>query len=604
MKRNYVYSTVGTVRCPRSSFDLSHGHKTTMNVGDLVPIYCEEVLPGDSFTHIKETHVSQVTSSFIRPVMDNTFCDVRFFFVPDRILLDDWPKIFGENDNPYAQEKYYEVPSFKLPNLTREQSLSFKGSLLDYFGDIAPGDVYNNGLRFSQMPYRAYAKIVNDWYRDENYENAVIYKGESLNDPASGGKSRPLELPTSPGDFGVNNIYGKPFRVNKVHDRFTSLLPSPQKGDPVSLPLGISAPVSFSSKDDKQYIPGAFLSYEDYIANGGTRSQSIPNKIQFDSSALPIESPATHAGFTWAGSGSVSDVTGSLVSSLDGFSPSTSFNQVNIGFGVPIDKVAQNVSGSADLTNATAATVNDLRFAFQLQKQLERMSRGGTRYTEFLSAAFGVTPEDARLQRSEYLGGSRMPMSIQQVTQTGAPTEDDPLGQLAAYGHSVGRSSVSKSFSEYGWIIGVACIRYYHTYQQGRDRTHTRFERLDFYDPVFQSIGEQPVYTSEIYGAVANPDSTILGYTEAWNEFRNRPNRISGALRSTLQNGLDVWHFGDYYQSAPTMTAEYLKEDPGFFGRTLTAGSNEDQFIFDFWFDVRAVRPLPVRSIPSLIDHH
>ena len=429
MAKQYVMSQVPTLRRRRSRFDLSANVKTAINVGDLVPFYCQEVIPGDSMK-IDSTCVSRLTSSFFKPIMDNLFLDVYFFYVPSRILYDKFVNIFGENtDSAWANQAEYTVPS--LPN---NQTVS-EGTVADYLGlplgNLGVGNV-------SILPFRAFALIYNDFFRDQNNVQPMhIQRGTTASSE---------KLNNSP--WSPSNYTGKLPKVAKMHDYFTSCLPAPQKGNAVDVALSGYLPVYARSSE----IP----------------SDYVNTPLSF-ASAMGTSFTSGHHGLSLDVSQS-GDPSGYLVASDTG-NPSTGSSEVT----------PSNLW--ADLNGATPWTVNDLRLAFQTQRMLERDARSGTRYTEYLQSAFGVSSGDARLQRPEFLGGHRSPISITQVTQTAPQSgESTPLADVAGYSHSMSRARANKGFVEHGYVIGVCCIRQFHSYSQGIQRFWTRSKRTDFYD--------------------------------------------------------------------------------------------------------------------------
>lgn len=571
MSKRYVVSKLPTVRVGRSSFDMSYGHNYTCNVGELIPSYYEEVLPGDNFD-VTAASVIRTTSAVLKPIFDNMVMDTYFFFVPSRIVMEDFPKIFGENEKAWARQIIVTVPTVKAPNLTAEQSKAYVNTLADHFGYLVPGQKYSSSgdsaLELSQLPLRSYAKVVNDWWRNENTEDAVNIE------PATGATF-------NTNDFGPNNIFGKPYIVNKMHDFFTSALPSPQKGDPVSINVGGSAnPLPVYTGDPR-------------TSSGDRAKQETPLSFYVKGSEGGISEVIDPFIYGSIASGS-HQLSGGKGSSYSG-------SQYQLGS-------PDNLY--VDLGQAIVnPSVNDFRFAFQLQKLLERNARSGTRYVEYLLSHFGVTSPDARLQRSEYLGGSRTPLNIQQVSQTSQTSSGDdasPLGNLGANSLSLGKARFKKGFTEHGYIIGVSVIRYYHTYQQGVDKRLMRLGQYDFYDPVFANIGEQPVYTRQLFNDSSVTPEQVFGYNEAWAEYRQRHNVVTGALRSTTGSGLDIWHLGDIYANAPTLNSQFMKEDPSNVDRILAVASSPDtpQFMVSSYFNVRAVRPLPTYSVPGFVDHH
>lgn len=559
MSKNYSFRTVPTIRKNRSRFDLSFGNKTTMNVGTLYPIYVQEVYPGDTFK-VKPTFVCRSTSPFVKPVMDNLFLDQYFFFVPHRIVDKDFETVIGAVSSPseWTARTERTVPCLKMGSKGVTP-----GGVADYLG--LPLGCKQTDI--SIYPFRAFAKVFDDWFRDENnvppmlVQTGDIALSEELNENA----------------WAPNNYTGKLPKVAKMHDYFTSCLPNVYKG---ATPL---VPVS-----------------SEYNVDG-----DIPIK---NSSVIhiPSDNPVWNAEPT-----RVADCEREAINSgYVGLFPSSSGSYTGYMSSVPVEGVAENTSlGFYNLVvpgGGLGITSVDLIQAMALQRMLANDARGGTRYTEILQSHFGVMSPDQRLQRSEFLGGKRMPLSVTQVAQTGATTETNPLADLAGYSQSVGQSKFSKGFVEHGFIIGVACIRYFHSYQQGVERFWTRNERLDFYDPAFAQITEQPVYKSELYstGSVVG-DSTssgIFGYQEAWADLRSRRNYITGQMRSNKTGiSLDIWHFADDYTSSPVLGEAFIDETPTFVDRTLSVTSDkQDQFIIDLWFDVSAIRVLPVYSIPRL----
>lgn len=540
------FSNVPLIRHSRSRFDLSHGVKSSGNVGTLYPFEWQEVYAGDTFK-VKTACVSRLTSTFLKPVVDNLFLDVYYFFVPSRILYDKFVNIFGENtESKWANTQEYQVPALNdvtIPSKT--------------VGDYLGLPVGMNLRDISILPFRAFAKIYEDWFRDQNNIDPMhIQTGELA----------VSEKPNS-NAWAPNNYMGQCPKVAKFHDYFTSALPSPQKGDPVEISVGGFAPV---------------LTRRQRIGSAGATDPDV--------------------GLTWA---NYQGVSSGLANKYIVTGP-TGYAQV-----LPLDTGASNPiihpdNLYADLSQAQAVSVNDLRFAFQYQKMLERDARGGTRYVEYIYSHFGVQAGDYRLQRSEFLGGRRSPLTITQVTQTtGADSDSSPLAQVGAYSLSNSRSRFTKSFVEHGYVVGVYCIRQHHTYQQGVERAWNRLKRTDFYDPVFANIGEQPIYKSELYGSRTDDDNPVFGYGEAWADLRYRPNRVTGQMRSGVTDSLDIWHFADNYSNAPTLSQSFIEETPQYVDRAITVESSaQDQFLLDFWISNIAYRALPTYSVPSLIDHN
>lgn len=556
---NFSFSNVPVIKHSRSRFDLSHGVKTSANVGSLYPFDVQEVYPGDTFK-VKTNCVSRLTSQFLRPIMDNLFLDVYYFFVPSRLLYDKFKNVFGENtESAWANEKLYDVPTmtnFAVPS----------GTVGDYLG-LPVGDRIRPDI--SVLPFRAFAKVYDDWFRDQNNVSPMhIQTGELVDS----------EFPND-NDWAPNNYTGKPPKVAKFHDYFTSCLPAPQKGQGVS--VGVSSFKDVPVISDNSTIP------KNLQSTPGLRFGLKDGNFVLDDGStysLGLEGFGSPAGKLVANAG------GAPVA----FTSSQELNPLNLW------------AKTALLSNEPIS-VNDLRFAFQYQKMLERDARGGTRYVEYLQSHFGVSPGDYRLQRSEFLGGKRSPISVTQVTQTtGSDSETSPLGQVGAYSLTGSKSRYTKGFTEHGFVLGVFCIRQFHSYQQGVERFWRRHKRTDFFDPVFSNIGEQPVYKSELYAfSVGAEQEYVFGYNEAWADLRYRPNHITGQMRSGVTNSLDIWHLGDVYENAPTLNEDFINETPSNVDRVITVeSSSQDQFILDFYVQNVAYRCLPTYSVPSLIDHN
>lgn len=565
--RSYVQSAVATVSKRRNKFDLSHGVKTALNVGELIPLDVQEVLPGDTFIS-DETHVVRLSSSYLRPVMDNVFMDTYSFFVPLRLLYDDLENVFGVAEpNEYLEESLSEIPTLPSGEVT-------PGSIADYMG-LPVGAEIGSGV--SVLPFRAFAMIYNEWFRNENVQQSTfVQKGDIAASEKLNGNA-----------WSQSNYTGMPPKISKKKDYFTACLPAPQKGSPVSSNLTGSAPVLFPSSVDDSL----------YVEDGPLESRRFSPTIRDT-----LGNPVTSRGHLYSG------VIGGPASAM-GYTPSSSDNAttpVTMSLSVPVDGVV------ADLSSVSAISINDLRFAFQLQKYKEREARFGSRYREYILGAFGVRSSDARMQVPEFLGGRRTPLNMQQVAQTSAQTQtagryDTPLATLGGMSHSVGKSRYVKSFEEHGYVITVAAIRQLHTYQQGIEKMWFRKERTDFYDPLFANLGEQPVYQAQLYGFETEPlgEGNIFGYQEYGAEYRYRPSIITGQMRSGVENSLDVYHFGDYYSTAPTLSPQFIQETDEYFERTVAVdGSAQKEFILDVWFNCQAVRVMPLYSTPGLIDHH
>lgn len=542
-----------SVNKQRSTFDIPYRHLTTGNFGNLIPFYVEEILPGDTFE--VNTRMFSRMSTPLYPTMDNAFVDFYYFFVPNRLVWSHWAEFLGENKmSAWVSDIDYIIPHARI--------IPLPGSVLDHMGiptyteDVLSRPDYEGvdlaqipTLDINVLPLRAYHLIWNEWFRNENTTDPILVNTGD--------------------DVTVEELAGFQTlcKVSKPFDYFTAALPSPQKGDSVDLPIvsgdlrvysGDSHTVSSVDMDEK-WKAMRFVS---------TDVRVVP------SNPLVLD---------------------------DGVLSTADTDRTNFG-PITANLVPGNLwADSADLNNVT---INQLRQAFAMQRLLELQARSGTRYTEIIRASFGVISPDARLQRPEYLGGSRVQIQMQQVTQQSQTTDESPLGRLGAYSKTVAANrDFNKSFTEHGFIIGVMCARTVHTYQQGLRKMWSRRGRYDVYWPTFANIGEQPIKNREIFASGSDQDDGVFGYQEAWAEYRYKPNEVTGAFRSTVGSNLDEWHYADFYKSLPYLSSEWMEETAVNVDRTLAVTSSlHDQLLFDIRVDAKASRVMPLYSIPGLID--
>lgn len=536
----------------RSVFDRSHVYKTTFNEGKLVPYFVDEVLPGDTFT-LEPTEFCRLATP-VTPFMDNIYIETFFFFVPSRLVYDQWTKLCGEQDNPEDSTDYL-VPTVVLNG-------DMIGTLPDYMGIGCATGSFSN-ISVNCLPFRAYWLIWNEWFRDENLQKSVkVSKGESntvLEQMGTGTSYVNYGFPD-----GVSNWYDCAPR-GKRYDYFTACLPWPQKGPAVDLPLSGNAPVySYSLSDGSQPAFG-FI------------------KMSSDDSAA-----ATISGEPFTGKTTV------------GWRDTSSIFYATAGY--PIKGSSYAPSLYADMSDIQSVTINSLRQAFMLQRYYEIDARGGTRYTEKLQAHFGVTNPDARLQRPEFLGSHSSMMNVNPVTQTSSTDATSPQGNLAAYGVNAQRyHAFTKSFTEYGYIIGLINVRADLTYQQGINRMWTRSDVLDFYWPSFAHLGEQAVLNREIYAQGTSADDDVFGYQERYAEYRYKPSLITGQFRSTYKETLDVWHLSLNFGSLPTLSDEFIQDHPPI--ERVVAVPSYPHFLLDVKFNLKCVRPLPMFGTPGIFGH-
>lgn len=533
----------------RSSFPRNCSVKTSFNVGDVVPFFVDEVLPGDTF----DVQTSKVVRmpSLLAPIMDNIYLDTYFFFVPNRLVWRHWKEFNGEN----TQSAWLPSVEYEVPQITAPASTGWNvGTIADYFG--IPTGV--PGLSVNALPFRAYALIMNEWFRDQNLVDPLQF---SVDDATVVG----VNTGTAVTDVAKG---GLPFKAAKYHDYFTSCLPAPQKGPDVQIPVAeaVNLPVVTGTAHDKSVLGSTPLGFTNVA---GTKTAPYTYASNYNDAAY-----------------------GNLqFSTTAGLAENTLLMPNNLW--------------AVSSGNAQAATINQLRLAFQIQKMYERDARGGTRYIEILKSHFGVTSPDARLQRPEYLGGNRVPITINQILQqseTAKTPQGTPTGQsLTTDVHS----DFKKSFVEHGFIIGVMVARYNHTYQQGVERFWSRKSRFDYYWPAFANIGEMAVLNKEIYAQGSAKDNEVFGYQEAWADYRYKPSRCTGQMRSQAGQSLDIWHLGDDYSRLPSLSADWIAEDSTVIDRVIAVSqANADQLWADIFIQNRCTRPMPLYSIPGLIDHH
>jgi len=531
MNRNAMshrFSEVPAADIQRSSFDRSHGLKTTFESSQLIPVFIDEALPGDTF-NLSMTAFARLATP-IKPVMDNIYIDSFFFAVPYRLVWDNWERFNGAQDNPTSST------DFEIPQITNLAVPLPVGSLYDYMG--LPTGITQ--LSFSSLPFRAYNLIWNEWFRDQNLQDSIT---------------------VNKGDATESNLllYGLQ-RRGKRHDYFTSCLPWPQKGDAVTIGLAGYAPVNPLRQGNTEPVFGY----------AGAPSQNVKLGYGLTTNNLNVQG-------------------------LDG----TNTNNANDYFYWKQTKL------EADLTQATAVTINDLREAFQMQRMLEKDARGGTRYTEILKAHFGVTSPDARLQRPEYLGGGTSYVNISPVAQTqSTDAATTPQGNLAAIGTSTlhGHGFV-KSFTEHCIVIGLVSVRADLTYQQGLSRMWSRKTRYDFFWPTLAHLGEQAVLNKEIYAQGTAADNLVFGYQERFAEYRYKPSQVTGKFRSQDAGSLDVWHLAEYFAALPALNANFIADSAINTVDRVIAVQTEPQFLFDAHFNYRCARPMPLYGVPGLIDH-
>ncbi len=551
----HQFSMIPKVEVPRSVFNRSHGYKTTFDSGYLVPFYVDEALPGDTFK-LDATLFARLATPVV-PIMDNMYLDTFFFAVPLRLIWENFHKFMGERENPEDSIDYL------VPQIESGANGFAEGGLEDYFG--LPVNVPN--LSVSALWHRAYNLIWNEWFRDQNLQEQV-------------------PVPKGDGPDSLSNY--KLLKRGKRHDYFTSCLPWPQKGPGVELPLGLTAEVYAPSGHSLPVVgTGKALGFwnggDPYAGYGTVSTGSNLGYVKLIKEGLNKDIGTDYSSETPS------------PKEVIGVSPHPNLSGLKV-------QLNRDTGLYADLSNATAITINSLRQAFQIQRLLERDARGGTRYTELIRSHFGVISPDARLQRPEYLGGSSKRITINPVQQTSASTESSPQGNLAAFGYVADSGhGFTRSFTEHCVIIGMLCVRADLTYQQGIPRMFSRETRYDFYWPTLAHLGEQAVLNKEIYAQGTSEDDDVFGYQERWAEYRYYQSRITGKFRSTLKDSLDVWHLSQKFEELPKLNDEFIEENPPL--KRVIAVTNQPEFLLDSFIELKCARPMPVYSVPGLIDH-
>ena len=541
------FSQIPRANIRRARFKRDFSNTTTINEGDIVPIYVDEVLPGDTISLTQNSLVRMATP--IYPVMDNCYMDIYYFFCPNRLLWEHWENLMGQNDDSYwAPKTEYSVPQTTAPATGWQV-----GTIADYMG--VPTGIKD--ISINSLPFRAYARIWNEWFRDENLQQPVV---QDADDADTGGTNKGGTLTSA-------QAGGLPLKAGKMHDYFTSCLPEPQKGEASAVPIDIALNAEVITTPRNHDVGGTALFWK------------------------PIQgTPTANTGYQIGADFRTGTEYAITETSSKYSQPSSTF------------MMAPSNLELRESSTATSININELRQAIAIQHILEADARGGTRYTELLKNEFGVTSPDSRLQRTEYIGGTRIPININQVIQQSATDTTSPQGNTAAYSLTTSRNKmVSYSATEHGYILGLAVIRVDHSYQQGLRRMWSRKRRFDFYHPMLANLGEMEVLNKEIYCQGTDEDDDVFGYQEAWADYRYHPNMVTSEMRSSYKQSLDAWHYADYYKNLPVLSSEWIQEGKENIDRTIAVQSEiSHQFIANFYFDQTWTRPMPIYSVPGL----
>lgn len=550
------FNQIPEMKASRTRFNRDQTILTTFDSGRLIPFYVDEVLPGDTFSVDTSAIIRMTTPKY--PVMDDAFIDFYYFYCPDRILWDDFKSFMGEvEEKAWTPTKTYKVPEIII-NGTENVTAPEEGSILDYMG--VPTKIKRT-FSINALPIRAYVMIWNEFFRDQNVGNAAVWKSTSED----------VTYLDTKDEYNVEgNLQnamkgGRCLPVNKFHDYFTSCLPYPQRGPEVTMPLSGNAPIRVGdSKGNYQGFPGSV----EMVVGESSTSTTPGSLIYGNFKGAPGEKQAME--FTGKEKTSGETGTGGWL--------------------------------YADLGSVTATTINELRKAIAVQQYYEALARGGSRYREQVQALWDVVISDKTVQIPEYLGGGRYHVNMNQIVQTsGQQTNNDtPIGETGAMSVTpINESSFTKSFEEHGFVIGVCCVRHNHSYQQGLERFWSRRDRLDYYVPQFANLGEQPVKKKEIMLTGGASDEEVFGYQEAWSDYRMKPNRVSGKMRSNATGTLDFWHYADNYSSVPTLSQEWMAEEKAEIARTLIV-QDEPQFFGAIRVANKTTRRMPLYSVPGL----
>lgn len=572
--RGHRFSDAPAMYMKRTKFDRSHVYKTTFNSGKLIPVFLDEILPGDTI-RMSVNYFARLATP-VKPIMDNIYLDWFFFFVPNRLVWEHWQNFCFEQDDPDDNTDYV-IPTVTA---TGNSDNTYIGSLWDYFG--LPINTSGNISGISALPFRGVYLIYNEWFRDENLQASVkIQKGDTNEVLDS---TRSADQPSWVFTSGTNIVPGLacPPR-GKRHDYFTSALPWTQKGPGVSIGLAGTASIIDPSPDPGFLLHNTSPQLAALSAYGGDASSSGGRRVAYGDNSIEISRP------------------GSDYSSVGGFAG-------NYGSKTTVSaQAASSYLGNdsyVDLDTSSIFTINSLRTAFQMQKFYERLARGGSRYTEVLRSFFGVVSPDARLQRPEFLGSFTKMVNVNPIAQTSSTNDTSPQGNLSAYGVTAAKfHGFTKSFVEHGYVFGFVCARADLTYQQGINRMWTRTTVYDWYWPTFSHLGEQAILLKEIY-ATGDPeqDDSVFGYQERYAEYRYKPSQITGKFRSSVVNGsLDKWHLSQFFKNAPTLSEEFIIENPPI--ERIIAVPSEPEFLLDIGFRYTTVRPMPMFGTPGLVDH-